>query len=176
MNSLLLTAIICMINQNIVLFDFRPDAAIQEWKTVDDVVMGGKSNSKFSLNSAGHGVFEGTVSLENNGGFASVRYGFIPKEIRGFKKAVIRLKGDGKYYQFRIRKNPNDYFAYVREFQSSTEWQNVEIPLNEMEPKFRGVHLDLPNFNGDVLSEIAFLISNKKNEQFRLTIDRIILE
>lgn len=165
-----------MLNQNIVLFDFKSDTAIQEWKTVDDVVMGGRSNSKFSLNSAGYGVFEGTVSLENNGGFASVRYGFPPIDIRGFKKVVIRLRGDGKRYQFRIRKNPNDYFAYVCEFQSSTDWQIVEIPLHEMEPKFRGVQLDLPNFDGEILSEIAFLISNKKNEHFRLTLDRIILE
>jgi hypothetical protein len=38
--------------------------------------MGGESSSTFQLNSEGHGVFEGNISLDNNGGFSSVRYRF----------------------------------------------------------------------------------------------------
>jgi hypothetical protein len=54
------------------IFDFNK-SNIQAWKIVDDAVMGGMSSSTFKLDPDGQGVFEGTVSLENNGGFSMVR-------------------------------------------------------------------------------------------------------
>ncbi len=60
--------------------------------------MGGQSISKFHINEADQGVFKGTVSLENNGGFSSVRFRFNQKNIEGYKKVKLRLKGDGKRY------------------------------------------------------------------------------
>ena len=59
-----------------IIFDFSPDSNTEQWKIVDDIVMGGKSNGSFSLNEEGHGVFEGHVSLKNNGGFSSLQYAF----------------------------------------------------------------------------------------------------
>jgi hypothetical protein len=44
-----------------------------QWATVDDRVMGGISRSELRSAPTGHAVFEGEVSLERNGGFASVR-------------------------------------------------------------------------------------------------------
>jgi len=58
------------------IFDFNKNSKINDWITVDDNVMGGKSSSTFEINSDGHGVFKGSISLENNGGFCSVRYKF----------------------------------------------------------------------------------------------------
>ena len=79
---------------------------------LDDVVMGGRSSGAFSLNADGFGVFQGDVSLENNGGFSSVRYRFQTIGIKGCTRVVIRLKGDGKKYQFRIKSNSADYYSY----------------------------------------------------------------
>jgi len=59
-----------------VIFDFNKNSDIENWIIIDDVVMGGKSSGSFKLNSDGHGVFEGEISLENNGGFSSVHYKF----------------------------------------------------------------------------------------------------
>ena len=56
-----------------VLFDFTDPAATNPWAPIDDRVMGGASHSHLRHDPAGHAVFEGTVSLERNGGFASVR-------------------------------------------------------------------------------------------------------
>ncbi len=55
------------------LFDFRDPGAVAEWGAIDDRVMGGVSNSRMRYDLAGHAVFEGNVSLERNGGFASIR-------------------------------------------------------------------------------------------------------
>ena len=63
-----------------ILFDFNIKSDISNWKVVDDVVMGGRSNGNFELNKNGYGVFSGNVSLENNGGFSSLRYRFDKKQ------------------------------------------------------------------------------------------------
>jgi hypothetical protein len=58
------------------LFDFRPESNLDSWRIVDDVVMGGRSDGRFYIGDEGHAVFNGIVSLENNGGFSLVRYRF----------------------------------------------------------------------------------------------------
>ena len=58
------------------LFQFNTDSSIENWRILDDVVMGGRSDGHFKINSDGHGEYTGNVSLENNGGFSSLRYYF----------------------------------------------------------------------------------------------------
>ena len=157
------------------LFDFDKESNIREWVIVDDVVMGGRSSGKISLNENGHGVFEGEVSLENNGGFSSVRHRTGRIAVKDHSKVVIRLKGDGKEYQFRIKGDTGDEYSYVAPFSTSGEWEEIEIQLKDMYPTFRGRNLDMPNFSNDHLEEVAFLIGNKKKEKFKLVIDRIEL-
>lgn len=159
----------------ITIFDFQQDSNISDWNVVDDVVMGGRSSGSFTVNDQGHGVFKGKVSLENNGGFSSVRYSFPRKEIKSYQQCVIRLKGDGKRYQFRIKANSSDYFSYIAYFNTTGDWQTVEIPLQEMYPSFRGRKLDRANFDEHHLEELAFLIANKQPESFQLLIDKIEL-
>jgi NADH dehydrogenase [ubiquinone] 1 alpha subcomplex assembly factor 1 len=155
------------------LYDFNKNSDIKKWRVVDDVVMGGRSSGEFSLNDDGHGVFKGTVSLENYGGFSSVRYRFKKKDIQEYSKVVIRLKGDGKNYQFRLKANVRDYYSYIYTFSTNGKWQNVEIPLKKMYPSYRGRKLDRSNFNEGYLEEMAFLIANKKAEEFKLLLDKI---
>lgn len=157
------------------IFDFNKNSNLQDWRIVDDVVMGGESSGSFTLNSEGHGEFSGKVSIENNGGFSSVRYGFKKIQIQENKKIVLRLKGDGKAYQFRIKSSSREYYSYITSFETSGEWQEIEINLEDMYPSFRGRRLDLPNFSDDQIEEITFLIGNKLNETFKIEIDEISL-
>ena len=135
-----------------------------------------KSSGRFELNNDGHAVFYGNISLENNGGFSSVRY--QPKKIELNKASVIniRLKGDAKKYQLRIKANASDYYSYVTSFFTSGRWQIIEIPLKEMYSTFRGRKLDKFNFFNDYIEEIAILIGNKKKEEFKIIIDKIELK
>lgn len=158
-----------------VIFDFNTNSDLSEWRVVDDTVMGGRSEGHLRLNSAGHAVFHGDVSLENNGGFSSLRHRFSTKSVKGFETIKIRLKGDGKSYQFRVKSNQYDRHSYIYHFQTTGDWETIEVPLSQMVPKFRGRSLNLPNYPGQVLEEIAFLISNKRAEAFGLEIDRISL-
>ncbi|MCM4161108.1 CIA30 family protein [Antarcticibacterium flavum] len=172
MKFLILTT---MIMSSLLLFDFSASKDWSAWEIENDVVMGGNSTSDLSRSEEGHAVFTGFVSLENDGGFASIQYHFEPKDIKGYEKAVIRVKGDGKEYQFRIKANLNERAAYVYTFKTSGDWETIEIPLNQMEPTYRGNKLDRPNFNANELQEVRFMIGNGKAENFRLEIDRIEL-
>lgn len=172
---LLLLSISSMLQAQMV-FNFSKEVDARAWQVVDDGVMGGLSAGHFEVNNEGHGVFKGTVSLENNGGFSSIRYPFKGIEIEGAKKIVIRAKGDGKRYQFRVKHDSYSYYSYIAYFTTSGEWENIEISLADMYPSFRGRKLNQPNFDHSTIREVGILIANKKAESFELQLDKIMLQ
>lgn len=165
-----------MLAQEMTLFDFTLESDLKHWVVRDDVIMGGRSNGSLSINKEGHGVFNGRVSLENNGGFSSVRYRCSRLDVGEFSKVKIRVRGDGNRYQFRIKSSRRDYHSYITYFQTTADWQELELPFAEMYPTFRGRTLDMENYPGEIIEEIAFLIGNKKAQSFQLEIDKISLE
>lgn len=176
MNLLMLIMALNVSMNSHTVFNFTTKSDVQNWKIVDDRVMGGKSSGTFKIDTEGSGVFKGHVSLENNGGFSSLRYQFSRTNINKHTKIIMKLRGDGKAYQFRIKSNTGDYYSYISTFVTSGEWQEIAIPLIDMYPGFRGRKLDMPNFSNEYIEEIAFLIGNKKEEVFKLLIDKIALE
>ena len=159
-----------------VIVDFKTGHGASEWAVEDDVVMGGRSNGEFQINQDGFGIFSGTVSLENNGGFSSIQYNFDATDVSAHHHAYIRLKGDGKAYQFRVKSSRRERPSYIYEFETTGDWQTVEIPLEEMYPTFRGRRLDIPNYPGQTMSQLRFLIGNGKAESFELKIEKIWLQ
>lgn len=157
------------------LFDFTPDSDIRNWVTVDDTVMGGVSNGRFYLDEEGHGVYTGHVSLDNNGGFSSLRYRMPTIRVAGYSKATLRVKGDGKRYQFRAKTSDSDRHSYVGYFDTSGAWEEVEIDLHLLQPQFRGMRLNLPDYPVELLTQVAILIGNKREEDFTLLLDWIKL-
>ena len=162
-------------NLDSMIYNFSKESKANDWYVLNDGVMGGVSNSSIRVNNDGFGVFSGTVSTENNGGFASVRYRFEEKSINGKTKIALRVKGDSKSYQLRVKAESGDYYSYVVNFKTSNEWETIEIELSDMYPSFRGRKLPMPNFESSSIEEISILISNKKNERFELLIDTIEL-
>jgi hypothetical protein len=175
MKYLLIVLLTSLFMNDFLLFDFNKKTNPSEWRIIDDVVMGGISDGKLKIDENGNGVFFGYVSTENYGGFSSVRYQMKTIDISGFSKVSIRLKGDGKNYQFRIKDDINSYYSYITTFETSGEWETIILNLKDLYPSFRGQTLNLPNFNGSSLEEIVFLIGNKKDESFELKLDKIEL-
>ncbi|UAM98523.1 CIA30 family protein [Polaribacter litorisediminis] len=161
---------------NHIIFDFTKDSDISAWRIVDDVVMGGRSQGSFRLNENGNGLFSGNISLENNGGFSSLRYRFKEIQVLNYIKVVLKVKGDGNEYQFRIKDNYQNLYSYTKTFTTSKEWQLIEINLSEMYPSFRGRKLVMDNFSSKMIQEIAILIGNKKEQSFMLEIAKIYLK
>ena len=159
-----------------VLFDFTDRAAMRGWQVEDDVVMGGRSRGALSRDPAGHLIFRGEVSLQNNGGFSSIQNNFDPIDVSKYQHAIIRLKGDGKDYRFLVEAEKDARHYYVAEFTTNGDWQEIKIPLREMYPVRRGDRLDLPDYPGETLSQVRFMIANGRAESFQLEIASIALE
>lgn len=175
--ALLVLSVSSFLNSNAkrkTIYKFNSNSKSKDWRILNDGVMGGVSEATFTISERGEGVFQGRVSTANNGGFASVRYKSTVK-VGSSKSIWIRLKGDGKNYQFRMKKNSSDVESYITTFATSGDWQTLEIKLRDLYPSFRGKQLDKPNFEGNEFQEISFLIANKKNESFRLMLDEIVL-
>jgi len=153
--------------------DFTADGSLRGWHVEDDSVMGGRSQGALSLTDEGHALFSGTVSLENDGGFSSVQTYFDPIDVSKYRKAVVRVKGDGKRYQFRVQSTAGERHSYVFPFATTGRWQTVEIPFSRMYAQWRGNRLNLPNYPGKTLAHARFFIANGRAESFRLLIDRV---
>lgn len=87
-----------------IIYDFNKNAKLTDWQIVDDVVMGGQSNGQFKINKDGHGEFSGYVSLENNGGFSSVRCNLEKISANKNNQLVLKVKGDKKNLPNQIKR------------------------------------------------------------------------
>jgi len=163
-------------NEALTIFNFSKKCPLEQWHIVNDEVMGGISMGLIQTNLEGNGVFSGHVSLENNGGFSLLRHDFERIDVTNYSSFEIRLKGDGKKYQFRCKSSDHQRHSYTYSFNSGKDWKTVTIPFGKMEPVFRGDSLELPNYHGDFLSQIALLIGNNIEEDFSLEIDYIKLK
>jgi len=165
-----------MLQESNTLFQFTANTDPLSWTVVNDGVMGGLSKGRLTISDEGHGIFQGAVSLENNGGFSLVQHRFATLNVKKYKSLVVRLKGDGKNYQVRLKTNASDYFNYAINIKTNGSWETVSIPFEKMIPQFRGRLLNMSSFPGEQIEEVAFLIGNKKAEEFRLEIDKIELK
>jgi NADH dehydrogenase [ubiquinone] 1 alpha subcomplex assembly factor 1 len=148
------------------------------WQVVNDDVMGGRSKSQFSYHQSGYAIFEGNISLENNGGFASVQ-NLKSLDLSGYEAITLDLTGDGKVYKFRFRTADNGGihdFSYQVEFVTkSNKRENIELRFSDFQPFYRGIPvMDVPVFQPALIRKYGFLISGKQQGGFRLKIHRII--
>ena len=88
----------------------------------------------------------------------------------------LKVKGDNKKYQLRIKANNRDYQSYVFSFETSDEWETITIPIKEMYASFRGRRLNMKNFDESSISQISILAGNKRNENFQLKIKEISIK
>jgi monofunctional biosynthetic peptidoglycan transglycosylase len=144
------------------------------WYVVNDGVMGGISQSRASLTDQKTLLFSGVVSLENNGGFASIRHDTHGSGIGQGHGIRLRVKGDGKTYQLRVRTSDRfDGIAYKADFETSKdEWQDLSISWEEFEATFRGRFVsDAPELEGDQIRQVGFLIAGKQEGPFELEVE-----
>jgi NADH dehydrogenase [ubiquinone] 1 alpha subcomplex assembly factor 1 len=159
-----------------VLFEFAGADAAKEWQTVNDGVMGGVSEGKFKITEKKTLEFSGTLSLENNGGFASVR---TKAKKLGLEKGdilVAKVKGDGREYSMNLYLNkPLMAFAYRAAVQTKKdEWIEVKLPLNEfVATSFGKVVKDAGAVKPDEVTALGFLLGDKKAGAFKLEVEWI---
>ena len=115
------------------------------WYTVDDDVMGGVSSSTVDIVEPDILLFSGTMSLDNNGGFSSVRSEWTLFNLSDFDGVLMRVLGDGNLYRLRIRSATiGSEISYNALFETSPDtWGLVYIPFESMVPTYRGFIMEV---------------------------------
>ncbi|KAL0011419.1 hypothetical protein SO802_006527 [Lithocarpus litseifolius] len=140
------------------------------WGALDDVVMGGVSESTFQIDRRGSeiggptGVFKGVVSTANNGGFTSIRTKnfSVPEDLSAYDGLELRLKGDGRKYKFIIRTSSDwDTVGYTASFDTvAGQWQSIRLPFSSLRPIFRArTASDAPPFNPTNVLSLQLMFS-----------------
>lgn len=156
------------------LFDFAGPDAAQKWQSVNDGVMGGVSDGRFRLTEAKTLEFFGRLSLENNGGFASVRTRPMELDIKADDTIVVRAKGDGREYVLNIyTKSRRMAFSYRASLPTTKDaWTEVRVPLQDFVPTAFGRRVQgMGPVEPDQINGLGFMLSDKKAGPFQMQVE-----
>lgn len=159
------------------LYDFSVPATTGRWRTVNDDVMGGVSRGNFRLSAECKRLeFFGELSLENRGGFASVRSSGKTHDLSGFAGIDLRVRGDGRRYSVNVRTNHTPRGgSYRADLQTRKgEWITLSVPFASFVATFHGRPLrDAPPLNHRQVHSVGMTLADKREGPFRLEIDWI---
>ena len=157
------------------LFKFEQPDAVKTWQTVNDGVMGGRSSGKFLINDSKNLEFYGALSLENNGGFASVRASGKNLALNANESVFIRVRGDGRKYSFNLYAGQNlGGYSYRQNFQTKKdEWIVVQMPVSQFVATWRGRTFPNQKLIPAQVSGVGILLGDKRSGKFKLEVDWI---
>ena len=162
-----------ILSQNVTMVKPSDNIGIDNWRIVNDGVMGGISKSNIYLNEANNIIFAGNVSLENNGGFASIRTGFDGNQLKETSTFLLKVKGDGNIYKFRLTMK-GSYANYSADFKTlKDQWMDIEIPIENFKPYYFGRSIRAPKLKVHRVNSLGILISDKQEGNFSLEIEHI---
>ena len=161
------------------LFDFTEADAPKQWQTVNDGVMGGVSEGKFKITDTKTMEFFGTLSLANNGGFASVRTKVKKLSLEKDDTLVAKIRGDGRQYMLNLYPNKQrmaySYRATVQTMKD--EWIEVKVPLDKFEAtSFGRIVKNAGLVKPEEINSLGFMLGDKKAGRFKMEIEWIKVE
>ena len=157
-------------------FNFNTPESGKTWVSVNDNVMGGISEGKFKITQDKTLLFYGSLSLENNGGFASIRC--LPTQL-GLKKndsIYFQVKGDGREYTMNLYTNKRlTAFSYRQSFQTkNNEWVEISLPLEKfIATSFGKVIPKAEPINPTDIESLGFMLGDKKPGAFQVEFKEI---
>jgi uncharacterized surface protein with fasciclin (FAS1) repeats len=156
------------------LYDFGP-ADSSRWTTTHDTVMGGQSRGEVSKTDSGTLLFEGYVSLENNGGFTSFRSRDRQLPFAGTDGIEMSFKGDGRTYILSFDREGIGLFGggYWQRFETKKdEWMTVRLPWSKFEPVNFGRKMpNLPALTAETARGLTVYLYDKQDGDFRIEFD-----
>ena len=161
------------------LTDFSDEAVAQQWLSVNDSVMGGISEGAFRISEDDTLVFSGNLSLENRGGFTSIRTRPADLKLDGYERIVLRLKGDGRSYYLNLmtssRSSASSYRAPIKTKKGA--WQEVRIDLKDfVYTSFGRILAGAAPLKAKDVRSIGITLADKKAGPFRLELSWIRAE
>ena len=153
--------------------DFTDASTVSTWEAIDDRIMGGSSQSQPECIDNVGLRFSGTVSLENNGGFASIRSSSDNADLGQYTGLTLRLRGDGKCYKLSLR---TDHFfdgvSYQTTFGTEKDsWQEISLPFEAFIPTHHGIKLStVAPMDLTSIKSFGLFISDRQEGSFQLDI------
>jgi NADH dehydrogenase [ubiquinone] 1 alpha subcomplex assembly factor 1 len=163
------------LDANRTIASFENPTTLNDWGVVNDSVMGGVSTSGFRQTENGTLLFQGRLSLENNGGFVSLRnrpQNLGLDDVAGF---VVRARGDGRSYYLDLRESRQMTAGSFRARFATTEgeWTETYIPASEFVRQSFGRPYPNTPLRPQNISSIGFTLSDKNPGPFHLEIDYV---
>ncbi len=150
---------------------------IKGWRTVLDGVMGGLSTGKIAQSEPGILKFTGELSLDNNGGFSQTQTSVPVGTFADQKGVVVRLRGDGRRYQFDVRCSNVRMMAGSFQLQFDTKpdtWLVLELPFQDFKLYSFGQLVRNPaKLRPENVESVGITLADKKAGSFAIEIDYI---
>jgi uncharacterized surface protein with fasciclin (FAS1) repeats len=154
---------------------FQSADSVKLWKSVNDGVMGGVSKGGFKRTEEGTLIFSGDLSLDNNGGFASIRTEEQKLDLNGMSAIIIKARGDGRTYWVDLRTagqmGASSYRAYLPT--TAGEWRETRIPLADFKLQAFGRELPVKSLDRANVASIGFTLADKKEGPFSLELESV---
>jgi len=157
------------------LFDFQDAEGVDAWRIINDTVMGGVSSSRFGATGEG-AVFTGTVSLDQGGGFVSMRSPEDRYDLSEGDGLRLFIRGSGKTFKLTFYTEAGGRVSYRAPFTppSTTDWEAVNVFFDDLTPFVRGRHVpDAPAFDPARVRAVGILLGDEQDGDFRLELQRI---
>ncbi len=154
---------------------FETDETLKAWSSVNDGVMGGVSKGGFKRSEQGTLIFAGDLSLENNGGFASIRMKPSDLALSGMSALVVKARGDGRTYWLDLRvadqMAASSYRAYLPT--KAGEWTETRVPFADFKLQAFGRELPVKPIDPSAVASVGFTLADKKAGPFALEIEYV---
>lgn len=164
-------------NREVVL-DFDSPTSIRKWRAVNDGVMGGRSVGRYRLTDQNTLEFFGYLSLENNGGFASIRLPSGDFNLDKGDSIILKVKGDGRTYNMNLYAQQNlGGFSFRQSFKTTAnKLIEVKLPVDQFVATWRGRVFPKQKLNPSDVAGLGILLGDKKQGKFSLQIESISVE
>ena len=158
---------------SLTLFEFSNREEVDRWRVVVDGVMGGRSTGRIEQRDDVL-VFSGETSLQNNGGFSSVRAPVPAGSMAGYDALRIRVMGDGRTWIVgaSTRSGMRGDSFWTRFDTRDGEWLTITVPIAGMVRQYFGRPIE-GRLQPSAVRGLEFYIYDKQAGPFRLQVDRI---
>ena len=160
------------------LADFTDASVAGQWRSVNDNVMGGVSKGAGRITKDNTLEFSGTLSLENRGGFTSIRTRPADLNLSGYDRLALRLKGDGRTYYVNLMTSSRSAASYRLAIKTKkNSWQEVRVDMKDFRYTSYGrIREGAAPLNAKDVVSMGITLADKKAGPFRLEIDWIKAE
>ncbi len=150
--------------------DLATEGGIELFRPLHDTVMGGLSTGELTAED-GSASFHGVVSLERNGGFASIRSRSDGWDLGGYDGLLVEARGDGRQYRLCLTQGASgEWPLYWRPFEPSGEWAESRVAFADLEATVFGQRVAAPAFDASDVGTVGLMVADKQAGAFRLDV------